>query len=79
LTNFELPSGTHLVQTGGTLLVISDNLNLPMPKLQNFFPFGLTPNRKPKKPKLVSKPFLEKVVLTGPKFFILPMPSHYPS
>jgi hypothetical protein len=26
LANFELPSGTLLVQTGGTLLVISDSL-----------------------------------------------------
>lgn len=42
-----------------------------MPKLQYFLPSGLTPKRKPKNPKLVPKPFLETVVLNGPKFFDL--------
>jgi len=42
---------------------------LGMPKLQNFLPSGLTPKRKPKKPKLVPTPFLETVALKGPIFF----------
>lgn len=39
-----------------------------IPKLQYLLPSGLTPKRKPRKPKLVPIPLFETEALNGPKF-----------